>query len=218
LTTTGALSNSGSLLIDSLGGQGGGGSSLTVTGFSTALLEINGMVRSNIDSSHLLVRANLGGEGTILGSIYGGKLSPGPDGLPGRMTISRLGSFDEARAELIVDIAGTIPREQYDQLIVLEGLTHSYYDRYLGSLTVNVDFLPALGDRFLIIDNRSNGLNDGIFFDLPEGAIFQANGISLQISYAGGDGNDVTLTAVPEPSSIWILLAVPMTLVRRRRF
>src|SRR5439155_16315806 len=35
LTTTGALSNSGSLLIDSLGGQGGGGSSLTVTGTLT---------------------------------------------------------------------------------------------------------------------------------------------------------------------------------------
>jgi uncharacterized repeat protein (TIGR01451 family) len=37
---------------------------------------------------------------------------------------------------------------------------------------------------------------DGTFYELPEGAIFFANGYALRISYIGGDGNDITLTVL----------------------
>src|SRR5262249_20617694 len=37
----------------------------------------------------------------------------------------------------------------------------------------------------------------GTFAGLPEGATFVAGGQTFQISYTGGDGNDVALTAIP---------------------
>jgi hypothetical protein len=40
----------------------------------------------------------------------------------------------------------------------------------------------------------------------------------FMISYAGGGGNDVTLTAVPEPAgAAFVLLGLGITLVSRRR-
>ena len=37
----------------------------------------------------------------------------------------------------------------------------------------------------------------GTFSNLPDGATVNVNGISLQASYEGGDGNDLTLTVLP---------------------
>lgn len=49
-------------------------------------------------------------------------------------------------------------------------------------------------DTFLIIV-RAGG--SGAFKDLPQDATVKVNGVTLKISYTGGDGNDVTLTAQP---------------------
>jgi hypothetical protein len=229
VTLNGKIMGSGNV---SIGGRGGGISNaglfhfngqmevsdLNLFGFRNAIFEVNGEIRSNLGPQHIWVSANIRGEGTILGQIVGGNLSPGRDGLPGRMTVSRIGYLDDASTEFIVDIAGTVPGVQYDQLVVLDGITHSSYTNTFGILTVNLNYGVALGDRFLIMDNRSAGAIDGILNSLPEGTIFYANGIPLQISYVGGDGNDVTLTAVPEPALLSILLAMPMILVRRRSY
>jgi hypothetical protein len=59
-------------------------------------------------------------------------------------------------------------------------------------------------DAFTIIDNDGSdavtagfyGAN-GAFAGLPEGATITFNGVPLRISYMGGTGNDVTLTAPP---------------------
>jgi hypothetical protein len=53
----------------------------------------------------------------------------------------------------------------------------------------------------------------GNFFNLPEGATTTLEGATYQISYVGGDGNDVVLTAVravPEPNGP--LVAAPFSL------
>lgn len=62
------------------------------------------------------------------------------------------------------------------------------------------------GDQFTIIDNRSETPVSGIFSwltegigieeELAEGAQFERGGITFTISYEGGDGNDVVLTAL----------------------
>ena len=39
----------------------------------------------------------------------------------------------------------------------------------------------------------------GAFSGLPEGTIFSTNGVQFQISYKGGDGNDVVLTQISPP-------------------
>lgn len=45
-----------------------------------------------------------------------------------------------------------------------------------------------------IIDNDGADAVVGIFDGLPEGALVTTNGVSLRVSYVGGNGNDVTLT------------------------
>jgi hypothetical protein len=61
----------------------------------------------------------------------------------------------------------------------------------------------AAGDTFTIIDNDDTDAVTGMFFltaagpyvGLPEGATFSVDGVTFQITYRGGDGNDVVLTA-----------------------
>jgi hypothetical protein len=65
-----------------------------------------------------------------------------------------------------------------------------------GQLFLNVASLPAMGQTFTIIDNDGTDPVNGIFSDLPEGAITTAGSSRFRISYRGGDGNDVTLTVL----------------------
>ena len=37
----------------------------------------------------------------------------------------------------------------------------------------------------------------GVFDTLPDGLVFTDHGNTFQVSYEGGDGNDLVLTAVP---------------------
>jgi len=54
------------------------------------------------------------------------------------------------------------------------------------------------GDTFTIIDNKGSYPIEGsaMFKDLPEGAEITVGGATFKISYVGGDGNDVVLTAL----------------------
>jgi autotransporter-associated beta strand protein len=53
------------------------------------------------------------------------------------------------------------------------------------------------GQVFTVISNTSASPINGTFANLGEGAIIAAGRNKLQVSYAGGDGNDLTLTVVP---------------------
>jgi fibronectin-binding autotransporter adhesin len=48
-----------------------------------------------------------------------------------------------------------------------------------------------------VINNTSANPISGTFSNLADGGIVTINGNNLQASYAAGDGNDLTLTAVP---------------------
>jgi hypothetical protein len=99
----------------------------------------------------------------------------------------------QAGATLRVDLNG--PVGQFSQLQVggvvnLSGST----------LQIVTGFSPGLNSSFKIIDNNSNSSVVGSFAGLPQGATLVANGLAFQISYQGGDGNDVVLTVVPTPA------------------
>jgi hypothetical protein len=64
---------------------------------------------------------------------------------------------------------------------------------FVGSGTVPV------GTVYTLIANDGSDAVVGTFAGLPQGKIFTANGQFWQISYTGGDGNDVTLQAVLPP-------------------
>lgn len=56
--------------------------------------------------------------------------------------------------------------------------------------------LPS-GAIFTAISNTSANRIVGAFANLPEGSTFTAGPNNFQVSYSGGDGNDLTLTVVP---------------------
>ncbi|HMC64371.1 MAG TPA: hypothetical protein VKI65_05480, partial [Gemmataceae bacterium] len=62
-------------------------------------------------------------------------------------------------------------------------------------------YTPHINDEFTIIDNR--GAVTGTFTDLPEGATIQdtSGAVSTNISYLGGDGNDVVLKTIAVAAS-----------------
>jgi hypothetical protein len=66
-----------------------------------------------------------------------------------------------------------------------------------GGLSVTAPSSPLpLGTVFTVIDKTSAGAVSGTFAGLPEGAEIRSGNHDLRVSYAGGDGNDVTLTVV----------------------
>lgn len=116
----------------------------------------------------------------------GGSLAPGlsPGCLSAGNTVLGSGSnFD-------VEIGGTTACSGYDRLNVTGTVN-------VTGATLNVarynNFGPAVGDVFTVISNDGSDAVVGTFNGLAEGAEFTEAGYTYQVSYVGGDGNDVTL-------------------------
>ncbi len=88
-----------------------------------------------------------------------------------------------------VVLSGEISGVTYNTLAV-----HGSVALNNATLGVSLGFTPAIGDSFTIISNDGTDPVSGTFNGLPEGTLFNAGGLYLRISYAGGDGNDVVLT------------------------
>ncbi len=84
---------------------------------------------------------------------------------------------------------GTTAGAGYDQLSVTGTVNLAG-----ATLNVNLAFTPALGSAFMLIQNDGKDAVLGTFAGLPEGATLMLNGMTFQISYVGGTGNDVVLT------------------------
>jgi autotransporter-associated beta strand protein len=93
------------------------------------------------------------------------------------------------------------------------------------SLTLLSGFTPTQGTLLTMIQNDGTDavtlINGGrLFYEanaLEEGERFFASGSEFQISYAGGDGNDVTLLVVPEPGIGALVSGGVLAFARRRR-
>lgn len=85
-------------------------------------------------------------------------------------------------------------KDHYDQIVAEGvGLVNGRLD-----LTYLEGGVIKKGDTFTIIDNKGSHPIEGsaMFKDLPEGAEVTVGGAIFKISYVGGDGNDVVLTAL----------------------
>ena len=132
----------------------------------------------------------LKGGGSISGALTassGTLVAPGNS--PG---ILNTGDFAlNAGATLQAEISGTSPGSDYDQVNVTGTVTLG------GTLEVLRWAYFGVGQEFTIINNDGSDPVIGTFAGLPEGAQVAIGANSLfNISYAGGDGNDVVLTSL----------------------
>lgn len=133
----------------------------------------------------------LGGSG-YAGGVRGlnGIVSPGSS--PGRLRADYVRM--EAATFFDVEINGAAPGTGYDQL-QLEGVV-TLVD---APLRLTRSYIPTETDRFTIIDNRGQDEVFGTFLNLPEGAVLTNGGVRFEITYLGGDGNDVVLRRLFPP-------------------
>jgi T5SS/PEP-CTERM-associated repeat protein len=114
----------------------------------------------------------------------GGTLAPGSS--TGITTVT--GNYDMLAGTFEVELAGAggVAGSDFDQLIVRETA------KLQGDLLVKLidGFIPSVDDTFLILDPT---ILIGQFMGLAEGATFLADGVVFDITYLGGDGNDVVL-------------------------
>lgn len=131
----------------------------------------------------------LKGSGTT-GSVTvqtGGHLAPGQS--PGCLstgTVTISGYFD-------VEVGGLDACTGYDQLIVGGSVTLS---GGILNLSMYNGFQAPVGTVYTIINNDGADAVNGTFSGISEGGTASIDGHLFRVSYTGGDGNDVTLTAL----------------------
>ncbi len=142
------------------------------------------------------------GNGVISGDVEvksGGSLSPGNS--PGCLSVNNLDY--SAGGSLSAEIGGASACSQYDQLQVTGTVT---LGGSLNATSYNA-YVPVGGESYTIIANDATDPVSGIFIGLAEGNIFSLAGKNMRISYLGGDGNDVVLTALSDQSISFAALA-----------
>lgn len=170
-----------------------GGGRLTLSGANTytgettvkaGLLTVDGVITSEVTVEN---GATLGGTGTagVVNVQSGGVLAAGNSA--GTLSTADLNLAAGARLAVELQEAAT-----FDQIAVTGAvdITDARLD-----LTMLNNFLPASGS-FVIIDNDQADAVIGAFADLEEGATVTVGRARFTISYEGGDGNDVELTAL----------------------
>ena len=159
------------------------------TTLSAGILYVNNSSGSGTGTGAVTVNGGtLAGTGSVSGSLTvnsGGTLDPG---VGGPSTFAS-GPFSIASGTFDVDINSSTAGTGYDQLNVTGTVNLTGSTLHLnGTRTSNG------GDTIVLINNDGADAVTGTFSGLAEGALVSLNGVNYNISYHGGDGNDVVLT------------------------
>ncbi|WP_442506611.1 Calx-beta domain-containing protein [Novipirellula sp. SH528] len=151
-------------------------------------LVVTGNVTANAGS---VISSTLRGTGSLLTAPgktvtirNTGKLSPGPDIGPGVMRTGNVKFDSGSDFDLLID--GTSDR------LAVTGTVNLAADLLVSLGTT----APGVGDQFVIISNDGTDPVTGTFTGLPQDSQFEVDTTTFQISYTGGDGNDVVLYTV----------------------
>ncbi|WP_374562614.1 putative Ig domain-containing protein [Ideonella sp.] len=201
-TLSGAITGSGDL-------TKAGNAVLTLSGTSaytgitrvqSGTLQVTGALdgTAQVDVASGATLAGTGGIGTsgsngvvVVGA--GGTLAPGlGTGSTGTLTLHHGLVFD-AGAHLLAEARGSVAGSGYDQVVVEGAVTLNG-----GALTLDLgNYAATAGEVYTVISNDAVDAVANTFDGQPEGTIFTAaDGRDLQLSYVGGDGNDIALTAL----------------------
>jgi autotransporter-associated beta strand protein len=159
----------------------------------------------NMGGGHLTGTGSIG----AVSGAGGGIITPGDNGQPG---ILKTGNVTLGGSTLQMTFNSSTAGTGYSQLAVTGTV-----DVTNASLGVALHYTPGLGTVFTIINNDSTNPQKpdaviGTFAGLPEGAVLDINGVPLQVSYKGGDGNDVTLTVVLPPTATFFTVTPAPTI------
>ncbi len=198
----GTLSNGGSIVVDDslypadidgvqlIDASSGFSGSVTVNRGALFVEDSNSL--SNASSVTVASGAFLKGNGGVAGLVVqsGGTVAPGDS--PGCISTDSIDLSGTYAAEL----GGTTACTEYDQIQASTSVTLS------GTLQVSLvnGFTPSLGQSFTLIANSGSAVS-GSFTGLPDDSFFTAGGVSFQISYHGGAGNDVIITVANAPAA-----------------
>ncbi|HEV2946861.1 MAG TPA: autotransporter-associated beta strand repeat-containing protein [Gemmataceae bacterium] len=142
--------------------------------------------------------ATFGGTGHVGNvTVNGGILQPGTATSAGILTTGNV-QFGSG-STFVVPMNGPATGSGYGQLNVIGTVTLGTTN---ATLSLPGAFVPRPGDTLAIINNDGSDPISGTFNGLADGASVVINGVTTTIHYAGGTGNDVTLTVPPAKSSI----------------
>lgn len=176
-----------------------------------ATLDVSGLTTGfTLTSSQTLQ-----GTGTVAGALtVAGTLAPGNS--PGVLHTNNLTFLTDAVFEVQLD--GLTAGTGYDQLDVTG--TVDLGDG-VADLSLLLGFVPDMYDQFVILANDGGDQILGFFKGLPEGSTLWVpmddGTIPFRISYVGGTGNDIVLTAIPEPTGLLLAAAGLLGLAALRR-
>lgn len=184
----------GSLMTFNNGGTVTNGGSLILQGSGSVTVE-NSQLPVPIQLAGITLRGT-GNLGSVTAQAGGGRIIPDFSSSSvlrcGNLTANTNTSFE-------FDLFGPAAQTNYSRLGV-NGTVN------LGNarLAVSLSFAPTVGMTFLVLANDGTDPIVGTFAGLPEGNTTNFGLAQFQISYAGGDGNDVALTVTSvQPPSIW---------------
>jgi autotransporter-associated beta strand protein len=146
------------------------------------------VVSGNLANSLVTVAAGgtLAGGGTVGQVNNSGLASPGLS--PGRLTTKHF--TNNATSTLVIELNGVVAGTTHDQVDTAGTV------KLAGALQLVRGSNTPPGSAFTIIKNDGADAVLGTFTGLAQGAQITNGGAKFQISYTGGDGNDVVLTQV----------------------
>ena len=158
------------------------------TTVSTGTLLVNGTQATSPVSVNGGTLGGAGTVGAITTTAAGGSVSPGQVG-PGILSSGNV-NWSTGAPSFVVQLNGTTAGTGYDQLNVTGTVNLSG-----ATLSGTMGFTPPTGSTFAIITNDGSDAIVGTFAGLPEGSTVVFSGQAFKISYVGGTGNDVVLSA-----------------------
>jgi hypothetical protein len=182
------------------------GSSINV---NSGNLQVDGMLSG---ATVYVAGQNLSGSGTISGPVFASLGSITSSGSLGDVTTNQTlvdpggsaataslqtGNLTLQLGTYAAELNSGSPGSGYDQLVVngAVNITNG------TALQLTLGYTPPVGQAFTLIDNLGSGAVQGTFSNLAEGGLLTIGTLVFQITYKGGDGNDVVLTRIP--ADIW---------------
>jgi fibronectin-binding autotransporter adhesin len=184
----------------------------TVTAGATTLATgaiIN--LASNGTGAGTLAVSNLSGVGTINGALtVSGTAAPGNS--VGTINTGSLSLLSGSTYSVELDPTNSGGNGIADLLAVTGNVNVTD-----SLLSISLLSTPTDGQQFTIINNDGSG--DAVIGTFANAGSLTVGGFNFTVNTAGGDGNDVVLTAtsVPEPAAIGVLGVATVGLLSRRR-